>query len=140
MGGEIHAMATSPGQAVAGWVASPGHYEYMINARYKYCAMAFYDNYCLAMFGPYPILFNNDYLDLIIPESESRFDGNTSLGDYEKMYYSIDFGVMCATLDSTLWDFVIDENGHYTGYVRNEDYETIQLMEEELTEIINRYL
>ncbi|MBQ3967762.1 MAG: CAP domain-containing protein, partial [Lachnospiraceae bacterium] len=51
MGGEIHAMATSPGQAVAGWAASPGHYEYMINARYKYCAMAFYDNYCLAMFG-----------------------------------------------------------------------------------------
>ena len=77
MGGEIHAMATSPGQAVAGWAASPGHYEYMINARYKYCAMAFYDNYCLAMFGPYPILFNTCYFDLIIPKTEDRFDGNT---------------------------------------------------------------
>ena len=140
MGGEIHAMATSPGQAVAGWVASPGHYEYMINARYKYCAMAFYDNYCLAMFGPYPILFNTFYFDLIIPESEGRFDGNTTLGDYEKTYYPVDYGVLCAVDDNTLYGAKIDDTGHYITSILDENEEKVMLTDEQLLDIINRYL
>ena len=139
IGGEIHAMATAPGQAVDGWAASAGHYEYMIDSWYKYCAVAFYDNYCLAMFSQYPILFNTKYSNLVIPESDGRFDGRMTLGEYEKSFFPVDYGVLCAISDQTLFGAKLDENGHYAASIKDENDEKVMLTDEELMEIISRY-
>jgi len=141
MGGEIHAMATASFQAVDSWAASPGHYKWMVDKQYKYCAIAFYDNYCLAMFTrEYPILYNHWVLDFVIPEAENLFDGKTTLGDYEKKNYPADYGVLCAITDETLWDAKKGADGKYIGYICEDYVNVIELTDEELSEIISRYL